>query len=180
MQIEKLIINALKGIGMPSKVTPILADRDGVEPEAPYLIIQMLDVVPACLPTRSISHSEGNVTEKVFQTKTFYTSLTFHASATDDLQDWIHRFQTGLMSDMYDWAFTQQGLGIVNMGNIMYQSYPVDNKNYKRAIIDIAFRAEIMEEFVVNAITGVQVIGKKYDPEYGEFGDITIDVKLKD
>ena len=42
MNIEKQIIDALKSIDLPPKLTLVLADRSGVEPKAPYLLILQL------------------------------------------------------------------------------------------------------------------------------------------
>ena len=42
MNIEKQIINALKSIDLPPKLTLVLADRSGVECCSPYLFIQTI------------------------------------------------------------------------------------------------------------------------------------------
>lgn len=159
MLIESLVINALKGVGMPPDITPVLADRSGVEPAAPYLLINIISTTSIGLPTKSVSHKDGDVNENIFQVKDFLVSLTFHASTKGNTHDWIQMFHTGIFSDLVDHAFTQQGLGIVDCKDIMYQPSPVDGKNYKRAILDITLRAEVQDKFIVNNITGIEMKG---------------------
>ena len=162
MQVEAAIVQALKDIGMPSppnKITIILSDRSGVEPAAPYLLINIISTTNIGLPTKSTQILNNNKVERVFQVKDFYVSFTFHAEAKSSTHDWVQRFHTSLMTDSVDRAFSQQGLGLVDSGDIMYQPQPVDGKNYKRANIDITFRAEILDEFFVNDIRQVTVEG---------------------
>ncbi len=157
MRVETAVINALKGIGMPSRITPILSDRDGVEPSSPYLLINIISVLDKNVPRRTVSHEEGNKVERVIQTKDYLISFTFHIKSNDPVHDWVQRFQTGISSDLYDYAFAQQGLGLVTTRGIMYQPSPVQGENYKRAIIDIVFRAEVVEAFFVNDIKKVTI-----------------------
>ena len=145
---------------MPSNVTVVLADRDGLEPVAPYLLIDIMTTTKVGMPTRRITHKAGDVTESILQVKDFYLSLTFHAKTSDPLQDWIQKFDTGITSDMYDWAFSQQGLGLVRTDALVYQSQPVSGKAYRRAIVGIILRSEIEEKYTVNAIESVEVNGE--------------------
>ena len=41
----------------------------------------------------------------------------------------------------------------------MYQSQPVDGRNYKRAILNMTQRAEVLNEYRVNSMKGVEVVG---------------------
>lgn len=159
MQLEKSVVAALKNIGMPSDVTVVLSDRDGVEPKAPYLLINIMSTNKIGMPRRKINHSPLDVTESVFQVKDFYLSLVFHATTSDPLQDWIQKFDTGITSDMYDWSFSQQGLGLVRTDTIIYQSQPVSGKAYRRAIVGIVLRSEVEEKYAVNAVESVEVNG---------------------
>lgn len=172
MKVETAVINALKGIGMPSRITPILSDRDGVEPSSPYLLINIISVLDKSVPRRTVSHEKGNKVERVIQTKDYLISFTFHASANDSIHNWVHRFQTGISSDLYDYAFAQEGLGLVTTRGVMYQPSPVQGKNYKRAIIDIVFRAEVVEAFIVNDIKKVTIKGHLIDSLAGHFDDV--------
>lgn len=159
MNLEVSIINALKLVGMPVDITTMLADRDCVEPKAPYMMIQIIDVHNIGLPRKIVYHENGDVKESLFQTKEYNIALTFHASTKGSTLDWVDNFHTGLMSDMVDWAFSQQGLGLVRDNGIMYQSQPVNGKNYKRAIIDITLRAEVHGKFDVNPLSKVTITG---------------------
>ena len=155
MNLEVSIINALKLVGMPAGITTMLADRDCVEPKAPYMMIQIIDVHNIGLPRKIVYHENGDVKESLFQTKEYNIALTFHASTKGSTLEWVDNFHTGLMSDMVDWAFSQQGLGLVSDNGIMYQSQPTNGKNYKRAIIDITLRAEVHGKFDVNPLSKV-------------------------
>lgn len=180
MQLEKSIVRALKSIGMPTNITNILSDRDGVEPVAPYLIIQVVDEENIGLPRKSISHEEGDVKESLFQTKDFNITLTFHASTSGDTFDWVTYFYSGLLADVYDWAFTQEGLGLVEFSPLMYQSQPVDNKNYKRAIVSIKFRSEVMNGYAVNPMNRLELTGDLVDSLAGKFDEVVVDIPFNE
>lgn len=176
MQIERAVINALKAIDMPPSITPVLSDRNGVEPSSPYLLINIISVLDKNVPRRTVSHEKGNKVERVLQTRDYLISFTFHADANDPVHDWVHRFQTGISSDFYDYAFAQQGLGLVTTRGVMYQPSPVEGENYKRAIIDIVFRAEVVESFFVNDIKIAEVRGHLIDSLAGHFDDVVATV----
>lgn len=180
MEVEKAIIRALKNIGMPSDIIPILADRDGVEPRAPFLIIQTISTTKIGTPTRGVTHKEGNVVETLYQLKEFDYALTFHASTSGDTHDWVQYFSDGLSSDLLDWAFVQEGLGIVHAGEVMYQPSPVQGVNYKRAILNITFRSEVSNEYVVNNFSGIGVSGSAIDPIAGKIGEINVDIDFNE
>lgn len=176
MQVEQSVIQALKNVGMPEEITPILSDRVGVEPNAPYLIVQIVSTHNVALPRVTTYHEDGNVTESIFQVKDFNFSLTFHADARSPVHDWVQYFQTGLTdSDLVSWAFSQQGLGIVRDDGIMYQSSPVDTVNYKRAIMNITFRAEVLQEYIVNNMSRIVFEGSLEDSIAGRFGEVVTD-----
>lgn len=171
MQIEKAIIQALKGVGMPSNIIPVLSDRTDTEPPAPYLLITIIDVSTVGLPRRTVYHRGADRVESIFQVKDYRVSFTFHASVKDDTHDWVQHFHTGMFSDMVDYAFSQQGLGIVNCDTITYQSQPVSGVNYKRANMDMTIRAEVLDSFTVNNIDRVKVIGEIVD-SFGSFVEV--------
>lgn len=159
MQIESSIIQALKNLEMPESIIPVLADRSGVEPRAPYLLINIINSTNIAMPTKSVTHSLTSKTENILQVRDYYVSFTFHADAKDPVQDWVQSFYTALYSDIVDYAFSQQGLGLVDAENIMYQPQPVDGVNYKRAIMNLTFRAEVQDSFTVNALNGIEYEG---------------------
>lgn len=180
MEVEKAIIRALKNIGMPDDIIPILADRDGVEPRAPFLIIQTISTTKIGTPTRSITHKEGNVVETLYQLKEFDYAFTFHASTSGSTHDWVQYFSDGLTSDLLDWAFVREGLGIVHAGEVMYQPSPVQGENYKRAIINMTFRSEVSNDYVVNKFSGIGVSGIITNPEESGLGEISVDVDFNE
>lgn len=176
MKVEDAVVEALKWIGMPSTIEIIKSDRNGVEPLSPYLLINIISVLDKSVPRKTVSHKEGKQLESVLQTKDYLISFTFHAKANDPVHDWVQRFQTGISSDLYDYAFAQQGLGLVTTRGIMYQPAPVEGRNYKRAIIDIVFRAEVVESFFVNDIKIAEVRGHLIDSLAGHFDDVVATV----
>ena len=76
---------------------------------------------------------------------------------------------------MYDWAFTQQGLGFVSSDGIMYQPQPIAGKNYKNAILNLNFRTEILDNYFVNGISRVSMVGK-----VGSNKDVVVDNDIND
>lgn len=179
MYIETAIINALKAIDMPTDIIPVLSDRDGVEPRAPYLLINIISSVSVGLPRKSITSDKIKRTETVFQVKDILVSLTFHASTKGNTHDWVQRLDTGLQSDMFDWAFTQQGLGFVSSDGVMYQTQPVAGKNYKNAIMNLVFRTEVSDDFTVNQISRVKIDGNLEDSVLPEKPTVTITREYK-
>ena len=176
MKIEKCIIQALKNIDMPSTILPILADRDGVEPKAPYLIIQIISTTSVGTPRKTVNHTEDNVVEAVFQLKEFDIALTLHTDTSGVELDWFEYFHSGIFSDMVDWSFSQQGTGILSADSIMYQSSPVDGKNYKRAILNMTVSAEVTNEYKVFAMNGVDIVGKGFDGYDETVGGVNVNV----
>lgn len=178
MQIESSIIQALKSLGIPPDITLVLSDRSGVEPFAPYLLINVINSTNIGMPTKTLTHTENIKAEKIFQVRDYFVSFTFHAEAKDPVQDWVQRFYTSLYSDLVDYAFSQQGLGLVGADNIMYQSSPVNNKNYKRSTIDITFRTELEDGFTINQIKEVEYEGTLVDSLGGDTGKVNIYVPI--
>lgn len=176
MKIEKCIIQALKNVGMPQTILPILADRNGIEPKAPYLIIQIISTTSVGTPRKTVNHTEDNVVETSFQLKEFDIALTLHTDTSGVELDWFEDFHSGISSDMVDMSFSQQGIGILSEDGIMYQSSPVDGKNYKRAILNMTVSAEVTNEYRVNALKGVEVEGKETDTSGVSIGEVNVNV----
>ena len=171
MNIEKQIINALKSIDLPPKLTLVLADRCGVECCSPYLSIQTISDWTNSLSRNTHSHSATTSTERVYQTEFHNFSFTLHDSTNGIAHDWFKIFHRGLNSDYYQYAFEQQGLGIKDFDTILYQPSPVDGVNYKRATLNITFSLEICEEFTVNTIKNVNITG-----DLADTNDVNIDI----
>ena len=176
MKVEDAVVEALKWINMPHAINIMKSDRDAIEAMSPYLLINIVSILDKSVPRRTVSHKAGKQVESVLQTKDYLISFTFHAKANDPVHDWVQRFQTGISSDLYDYAFAQQGLGLVTTRGIMYQPAPVEGRNYKRAIIDIVFRAEVVESFFVNDIAKAEVRGHLIDSLAGHFDDVVATV----
>ena len=81
MNIEKQIIDALKSIDLPPKLTLVLADRSGVEPKAPYLLIQTISDWTNSLSRNTHSHSATTSTERIYQTEFHNFSFTLQGQA---------------------------------------------------------------------------------------------------
>lgn len=179
MIFETALINAFKRIDFPKRCTIILSDRNGVEPSAPYMMINIIDQANIARSRKTINNTKDNQTEGIFQVKELDVSLTLHALATDDMHDWFERFQVISESDFVQWAFTQEGLSLVDIKDIVYQNISVNNKTYKRAILDLTIRSERYEEVVVNTVKRLSIQGNltnKYDDvDIGEEKDWNFD-----
>lgn len=166
MLYEKKIIDSLKLLQQPTQIINILADRSGVEPPAPYCLITLLPVRNVGIPYRTSTRKDGQEYETVIQTKELQASLTFHLEGNSELQDYVEMFHLGLGSSLYQAAFTANGLGIFDYTDIVYQSFSIDGKNFKRAIIDIYFRFERNENFYASLINKVETkghLGESYE-----------------
>lgn len=159
MIFETALVNAFKRIDFPKRCTIILSDRNGVEPPAPYMMINIIDQWNIATARKTYVNTAMNQTECVFQVKDVNVSLTLHALATDEMHDWFERFQVIIDSDFVQWAFYQEGLSVAVTQDIVYQSISVDNKNYKRAILDLTIRSERYEEVTVNTIKAIDIEG---------------------
>lgn len=167
MEIEKAVLFALRDTDFPeyNKLTnpkgviPVIANLDQPEPRAPYLLIDIINTTKIGLPYKSVINNGVDIKEHIFQVKDFYISLTLHASTKDISQEWFRHFENGVHSDMVDWAFSQEGLALVESEDIMYLSQPISGVAYKRAIMNITLRAEIQEAYKVNFIQSVSVSG---------------------
>lgn len=171
MIVETQIIKALKSIDLPPNLTLVLADRSGVEPKAPYLLIQTISDWTNSLSRNTHSHSATTSTERIYQTEFHNFSFTLHDSTNGTVHDWFKRFHRGLNSDFYQYAFEQQGLGIKDFDTILYQPSPIDGVNYKRATLNITFSLETCEEFTVKTIKRVNITG-----DLANSDDVNIDI----
>ena len=167
MEIEKAVLFALRDTDFPeydkltnpNGVIPVIANLDQPEPRAPYLLIDIINTTKIGLPYKSVINNGVDIKEHIFQVKDFYISLTLHATTKDVSQEWFRHFENGVHSDMVDWAFSQEGLALVESEDIMYLSQPISGVAYKRAIMNITLRAEIQEAYKVNFIQSVSVSG---------------------
>lgn len=159
MIVEKALMKALGNLGIPTRCTVLLSDRNGVEPVAPYILSNIIDQWNIGASRKTSNALNGKLTESVTQTKEFNISLTLHALATDDIHDWFEWFHVVRESDLVQWTFYQEGLGLVNAQEMIYQSLTVDNKNYKRAIMDLVIRSDRHEEVSVNIVKNINTTG---------------------
>ena len=177
MEIEKLVIYALKNtdcplydkLSNPTGIIPVIAALDQPEPRSPYLLIDKINTRKIGLPYKSISHKGGNTKEHIFQVKEYLVGLTLHATTKDISQEWIRHFENGIHSDMYSYAFTQQGASLVSSDDLMYQFEPVSGTAYKRAILNLTLRAEVEESYQVNFIDRVVIEGYLSDKYFKFF-----------
>lgn len=167
MEIEKAVLYALREtdfpeyhkVNNPNGVIPVIANLDQPEPRPPYLLIDVINTTKVGMPYRSVINDGIDIKEHMFQVKDFYMSLTLHATTKDASQEWFRHLEDGVHSDMVDWAFSQQGLALVESDNILYQSQPISGTAYKRAIMNVTLRAEVQEAYKVNFIQSVEIKG---------------------
>ena len=184
MNIEKLVIYALRDTDCPLRdsenprgIMPVIASLKQTEPAAPYLLINNINTRKIGLPYKSTIHEISNVKEHIFQVKEYLISLTLHAKRDDVAQEWFKYFENGIHSDMNDWAFTKQGLSLVSATDIVYQHTPVSGVAYKRAIIDLTLRTEVLEKYLVKDIKRVNIEGDLTDSLGGGVGEVVVDIE---
>ena len=179
MLVEDQIVQALKCVDLPKDLIVIKGDRDGVEPKAPYLLIQTVSDWTTATSYNTHSHKNGSDYERVYQTEYHSFTLILHASTKGGHHDWFKRFHRGLNSDLYQHAFEQFGIGIKGFSTINYQPMPIDGVNYKRAILDITLCFEVCEEFTVNTVSQVSVVGNIKNKKNPTTVLADIDYKIK-
>ena len=186
MEIEKAVLFALRETDFPeydkltnpNGVIPVIANLDQPEPRAPYLLIDIINTTKIGLPYKSVINNGVDIKEHIFQVKDFYISLTLHATTKDISQEWFKHFENGVHSDMVDWAFSQEGLALVESEDIMYLSQPVSGVAYKRAVLNITLRAEIQEAYKVFNINNVKVEGRLKDSTNNTVPEIIVKKQL--
>lgn len=187
MEIEKAIIYALKETDCPlydstirpDGIIPVIANLDQPEPRAPYLLIGIINTTKIGLPYKSVINDGIDIKEHVFQVKDFYVGLTLHAATKDTSQEWFRHFENGVHSDMVDWAFSQEGLALVESEDIMYLPQPVSGTAYKRAVMNITLRAEIQDNYKVNFLNRVNIEGSLSDSLNGNAGNVLVDIQYE-
>lgn len=163
MIFEEAIIKSLK-ICLPDW-TFVLADRNGVEPKAPYCLVSIIDSTNIGKPYLTTATKDDREVEIIQQNKEIDISLTLHALATDPKQNEFDRFHVGLGSSFVTSAFYQNNLSIMRYNDIVYVSTPVDTINYKRAVMDITLFCERIEEFHAPFIKVVDTEGTLIDSD---------------
>lgn len=179
MEIEKSILFALRQTDFPeydsllnpNGVIAVIANQDQPEPRAPYLLINLINTRKIGMPYKSVINDGINIKERIYQVKDFYVSLTLHAKTKDPSQEWFKHLENGIHSDMVSWAFSQQGLGLVESDDIIYQSQPISGVAYKRAMMNITVRAEISDSYKVNFIDRVEIDGYLSGKHYTFFAN---------
>ena len=186
MEIEKAVLYALRHTDFseieyeptinPNGVIPIIANLDQPEARAPYLMINTINTTKIGLPYKSVVNNGIDIKEHIFQVKDFYIGLTLHATTKDVSQDWFKHFENGVHSDMVDWAFSKEGLALVESEDIMYLSQAISGTAYKRAVMNVTLRAEVQEAYMVYDINRVEVTGNLTDSLNIDSGDVYINV----
>ena len=185
MEIEKAIIYALKEtdcplydpLTRPDGIIPVIANLDQPEPRAPYLLINLINTTKIGLPYKSVVNNAVDVKEHIYQVKDYYVGLTLHASIKDSSQQWFKHFENGVHSDMVDWAFAQNGLALVDSDSILYQPLPISGTAYRRAIMNITLRAEVLEKYMVKDIRHVNIEGELKDGLNSNVSEVIVDIE---
>jgi hypothetical protein len=159
MLYEGKLIQALQTIS-PSFLY-VLSDRNGVENEAPYVLVSILNTQKIGRETKSTTSLNNK--QVVQQDVRVIYRITLHALATDVAQDTFETMWHGLSSDAFVYEFYQQGLGILYVSDITYTSAPVDTINYKRASIDITCLTNRINEYTTPEINTVKTHGDLED-----------------
>lgn len=161
MKFESAIIKSLQTC-LPS-FKFILADRNGIEPAAPYCLVTIIDVINRGKPYLTTASKDGVEIEQITQNKIVNFSLTLHTTAIDPQHDDFERFHIGLGSTFVASTFYGNGLGITEYSDIIYQSTPVNEISYKRAILDISLFCSRTEEYHSPFIKVIETHGELVD-----------------
>lgn len=161
MLFEKRLISALEKVE-PS-ILYILADRNGVEPAAPYCLVSILNKRKIGKASKNISTTTR--TQTTNQAVQIIYRLTLHALGTDEIQDTFETLHESFESDDTVFKFYEQGLGVSTVSDITYTSAPVDTVIYKRSTFDITVLSNRLEDFYADEIKEVSVNGELTDAD---------------
>jgi len=159
MLFEQRLIAALESTEPTIKY--ILADRNGVEPAAPYCLVSILNKTKIGKASKNITTKTK--TQTTNQTVQVIYRLTLHALGTDPIQDTFETLHEGIESEDAIFKFYEQGLGVNFVSDLNYTSAPVDAVIYKRATFDITVLSNRIEDFYADEITDVSVTGALTD-----------------
>lgn len=159
MLFEQRLIAALEKVEPTIKY--ILADRNGVEPAAPYCLVSILNKSKIGKASKNISTTTK--TQTTNQAVQIIYRLTLHALGTDIIQDTFETLHESFESDDTIFKFYEQGLGVNTVSDITYTSAPVDAVIYKRATFDLTTLSNRLEDFYADEITDVTVNGELTD-----------------
>ncbi len=161
MLYESRLISALQNID--NTFTYILADRNGVEPAAPYVLVSIINLDKVGMSERSYISSTNVETLK--QTMQVTYRITLHALATDTKQDDFETLHVGFESSNQIFKLFDQGLSLINVGSLMYISTPIDTVMYKRAVFDLVCLVERSDDFYADRVSSVSTTGNLTDSE---------------
>ena len=159
MLFEENIVLALEKI-LPD-VLFIFAYRNHTEPQDPYCLIQQVSIYPTAQAERNTSvNKDSKPIEVVSQPTNCLFNLSFYCQSNSTLQEIARKFQMGLQSNYFQFAFSEQNLSLVNLTKIMYTSESINSTTeIKRATLQLTVSGIVYEEWEINDIKQVGVIG---------------------
>lgn len=178
MLFEENIILALEDL-LPD-VLFVFAYRNHAEPQDPYCLVEQISIFPTAHAERNTSVRSGDKIVETISTPTnCIFNLSFYSQSNSKLQEISRRFQMGLESSRFAFAFASQKLSVVSLTKLMFTSESVNNTTQiKRGTIQLTVSGIVNEEWEVDAIDNVKVIG--IDKENREtFFDKNYDTKEK-
>ena len=145
----------------------IFAYRDHTEVSDPFCLIEQVSIYPTAQAQRNTSNleNEGDY-EILYQPMNCIFNLSFYSKSDSSLQEVSRRFQVGLQSSGFCFAFSEQNLSVVNLTKLVFSEENINNTTVlKRGTIQVTVSGIVEERWLLNHIKEVGFVGKD------QFGD---------
>lgn len=164
MLFEENLILALETILPPDEYNfPfVFAYRNHTEVADPYCLVEQVAIYPTHQAQKNTSNktNEGDY-EILYQPMNCIFNLSFYSSSDSDLQEVSRRFQVGLQSSGFGFAFAEQDLSVVELTRLVYSEESINSTTMlKRATIQITVSGIVEEKWLLTHIKEVDFIGK--------------------
>lgn len=147
----------------------VFAYRDHTEVSDPFCLVEQVSLYPTAQAQKNTSNnsSEGDY-EILYQPMNCIFNLSFYSKSDSTLQEVSRRFQVGLQSSGFGFAFAEQDLSVVNLTKLVFSEESVNGTTMlKRGTIQITVSGIVEEKWLLNHIKQVDYVG--YDLLGNEF-----------
>ena len=180
MTFEKNIVLALNQL-FP-KITFVFAYRNHTEVNDPFCLIQQVSMHPISSPYINTSYKKDEKPIEIVMTPVeckFF--LSFYAQSDSELQEIGLKIFTGLKSNRFGFAFSENKLSVNRVTDMLYMGEEVNGTTIlKKGVITLDVSGVVVDEWEVNGITELDFIGvdkgsndvffkKEYDMEKAEW-----------
>lgn len=159
MDFESKLINAL--IELFPEVTWIFGYREHSEPADPFCLVSQLNLVATSQAEITSCFPKGEQAYEIIQqpfTSSF--NLSFYSQSNSPLQKISTRFQAGLQSNKFNFAFSGQNLSIIGLTKMVFTEESINGTTMlKRGTIQLKLSSTYVDKWLIDAIDEVPIVG---------------------